>query len=374
MSRLTLPAREEILKLAAVRSEACVSIYLETSPLGLHRDTCRIELANQIKRALYLLEEAKLPKRRLAALRAMLDDVTGFDDFCLFQAESLALLATPEHVWQFRLANRLTTEMHVADRFYLKPLLRSLTFAHAAYVLALSENAVRVIELAPDTDPAEITVPDMPENAADALGLSSITATRGAFSRQIGPKGEKRRLALYVKKVDEALRPLLLVREVPLILAATELLASLYRSVASIEPFTEGIAMNADRLSVTELAELARPILDRYHARELESIMELFDLRAGQGRVITDVSDLARAVTSGMVGVLLVDFERAMPGTIDQNGKIIPLEESTPFSCDVIDEIVKRALETGARIVAVRAGDMIGGSDSGAAGILRHRP
>lgn len=44
----------------------------------------------------------------------------------------------------FRLPNDLTPLLVVSDRLYLKPLFRPVTFPHAAFVLALSENAVRL--------------------------------------------------------------------------------------------------------------------------------------------------------------------------------------------------------------------------------------
>jgi hypothetical protein len=40
----------------------------------------------------------------------------------------------------FRLPNRLTSRLEVSDRFHLKPLLRSVTFLQAAFVLALAQT------------------------------------------------------------------------------------------------------------------------------------------------------------------------------------------------------------------------------------------
>ena len=48
----------------------------------------------------------------------------------------------------FRLPNRLTSEVEVGDRFYVKPLLRAVTFPQAAFVLALAAGGVRVVEVA----------------------------------------------------------------------------------------------------------------------------------------------------------------------------------------------------------------------------------
>lgn len=66
----------------------------------------------------------------------------------------------------YRLPHNLTSIVEVSDRFHLKPLLRALTFPHTAFVLALSQGSVRLLEIAPELDPAEVAVPDLPSDVA----------------------------------------------------------------------------------------------------------------------------------------------------------------------------------------------------------------
>jgi hypothetical protein len=83
-------------------------------------------------------------------LREALVDLDEDEEFWRYQSRSLGVLATPDNTRTFRLPNRLTSSFEVADRFYLKPMLRAITFPHEAFVLALSENAVRLVEVLPD--------------------------------------------------------------------------------------------------------------------------------------------------------------------------------------------------------------------------------
>lgn len=62
--------------------------------------------------------------------------------------------------------------MEVSDRFHIKPLLRTFTFPQAAFVLAVSLNAVRLIEASPDLPADRVDVPDLPSDAASAIGRS----------------------------------------------------------------------------------------------------------------------------------------------------------------------------------------------------------
>jgi len=54
------------------------------------------------------LNEASFDKRRFAALADLVQDVID-DEFLQFQANSLAVLATPDRIQTFRLANRLSS-------------------------------------------------------------------------------------------------------------------------------------------------------------------------------------------------------------------------------------------------------------------------
>ncbi|MDV6329120.1 hypothetical protein Q5L94_13810, partial [Idiomarina sp. Sol25] len=86
-----------------VRADACVSIYLKTTPLTQASDASRIELGNLARQAREQLEAAGFDKRRLASLMEQFDDLGEDDDFWRLQANSLALLATPDSLRSFRL-------------------------------------------------------------------------------------------------------------------------------------------------------------------------------------------------------------------------------------------------------------------------------
>ncbi|MDP1731302.1 MAG: hypothetical protein Q8L54_09035 [Devosia sp.] len=214
------------------RADACVSIYLPTTPLTQDIEASRIEFGNLARQAFNQLSANGFDKRRLAALGELIDDLADDDQFWRLQANSLAVLVSPDKIATFRLANALQTTVEVSDRFHLKPLLRAITFPHAAFVLALSENLVRLVEVFPDLPATEVRVPDLPRDAAGALGRSTLD-DRSAKRRITGSEGQKVRLSRFARIVDAAIRPILSGRQTPLILAATEPMASIFRSVNS---------------------------------------------------------------------------------------------------------------------------------------------
>jgi hypothetical protein len=365
-----IPTRDQVDRLLTTRRPASVSIYLATDPASANVGQ-RIELGNLAAEALAQLGAAGVPKREVVAIQEEIGDLIEDEAFWRYLARSLAIFATPEGLTTFRLPNRLRSAVAVSDRFHLKPLLRTLTFPQVALVLALAQGSVRIIEVSPDVEPAEVRVPDLPRDAASAAGRSSL-ADRAPTRRIQGSEGRKLRLRQYARQVDQALRPLLGGAGVPLILAAAEPLDSIFRSVNSSPHLAATtIAGNPERIPDAELAARAREILDDLYVHELRAARELFDVRLAQGRALLDVGDVARAATYGAIDTVLVDIDEVLPGSIDEEtGAIILSPSGDTDRYGVVDEVARRAWLAGGRVLAVRRDDIP--AQGSVAAILRY--
>lgn len=363
MYYLDLPSVEEVGNLNLVRSDASISIYLATTPISRETEQTRVTLTNLIKQAIKKLEAQGVEKSRIQLLQQRFDDLLADHEFWDYQANSLAILATPESLRTYRLANRLQNTVEVADRFYLKPLLRAVTFSHSAYILALSENAVRLIQVFPDLPAREITVPNLPDNAADATNKVILKDSSGKDQRP-SAHAYNAYLANYVRKINTALRPLHLDAQSPIILAATQPLDGMFRSLTRLNLLPSSIVGNPDRLSAADLAVAARPVLDAHYQSIIDDFHQLFMQRTGQKRATTDISDAARLATFGGIEKLLVDIDGVVAGIVDEEtGAVSFAGESDAISYGIVDEISCRALRTGAKVMAVRKADIPGGHD-----------
>ena len=153
-------------------------------------------------------------------------------------------------------------------------------------VLAVSENATRLIQVSADHEPQEVSVPGLPKDAADAVNKSTLN-NRGPVGRIQGSEGQKVRLAQYARIVDAAIRPILAGLDVPLILAASEPLASIYRTVNSYPGLlAEGLLHTDDRTSSGDLAAAAIPVLAGLYAQQLDGVRQDFEERVGSGRAV----------------------------------------------------------------------------------------
>ncbi len=371
MLHIDLPTRADILKLIDTRGGPCVSIYLATTPLTEGAQQDRIELKNLLKEAVAQLEAADSPKRTIWPIEEAVGHLIADDDFWAFQANSLAVFVTPDSLTTFRLPNKLSSMVEVSDRFHIKPLLRSVTFPHHAYVLAIGMGGLRLVEITSDLPPFEVKVPGLPKTMADALGRRSHGERTGA-----GTTGEKTSehalMTRYARTVDQVLRPVLAGHETPLIIAAAEPMSSIYRSVSTYaHTATEVIPGSADHTPDHELAAAARSILDRIYQSQIAEVAALFADRAAQGRATTDIAQAARAATYGAVETLIVDMDQVVVGTVaDEDGAVTLAEKAGAANYGVVDEIAARALRAGARVISARKADLPG--NGALAAILRY--
>lgn len=365
-----IPTSADIKTLSSYRGQACVSIYLPTTPVTQQAQADRIALKNMAREAVQELQADGADERQIAAIAEEFDDLVDDDEFWRFQAHSLAIFGRPDNLWTFRVANALKPLVEVSDRFHVKPLLRSVSFPQSCYVLALAQKSVRLIEVSPDLPEEPIRVEGMPEDAGRAVqGAGEID--HWPSGRIQGAEGHKVLLRQFARKVDKALRPLLTGSDIPLVLAAAEPLASIYRSVNTYNhlarPAIEG---NAESLTDVQLGERVRTILDGIYRDELMAWRRLFDARIGDGRATTDIAQAARAATMGAVDSVLVDIDETMRGSIDERGAVAFAGQASASSYDLVDEIATRVIATGGRVLGVRKIDIPQGESLAA--ILRY--
>jgi hypothetical protein len=361
MLHIDLPTRAEILKLAEARGAPCVTIYVATTPVTEAAQGDRTALKNLAREAMSQLAAVDTPKRSVWPIEAAVAEIEDDDEFWAHQANSLAIFLTPDSVRTHRLPSKLENQVHVSDRFHLKPLLRAITFPHDAYVLAIGMGAVRLIEVSADLPPHPVKVADLPKDMVDAIGRRSHVS-RKAQMRGAEETSENALLTRYARVVDEALRPILSGQERPLIIAAAEPMASIFRSVSTY-PHTLGeyLGGSADHTADHVLADQARGVLDSLYAADIAALAGLYATRENQGRASNDIAQAARAATFGAIDTLVVDMDAVVPGTVDdEDGAVTFATAPGADTYGVVDEIVSRALKSGARVIAARKGDVPG--------------
>ena len=371
MLHTDIPSRADIDMLSSFRAAQCISVYLPTSPLTQDNPENRLALKNAASAALKEVEAQGVRTPQIAVLNDIFEDIIDDSEFWARQGNSLAVFVSEERVFTFRLANQLSPMTEVADRFYVKPLLRAVTVPQSAFVLALAQGSVRLVEVSADMPAFTVPVAGMPTDIASAVGVSSVL-DRSPSGRIQGDEGRKVRMRQYARKVDAALRSMLVGRETPLILAAAPPLEPIFRQVNTyphlVEETLEG---NPEIISDADLAAAARVVLDRLHTEQLAEMREKFGDLESAGLASHDLHYVAKAATYGVVSALMFDIDAFVAGTVDDDGRVTLTDENDAVSYGVIDEVVRRALATGATVMAARAADLPEGAH--VAALLRYQ-
>ena len=375
MLHIDIPTLAEFKALAQVKGETCVSLYLPTSPLGDNAKLNRTAFKDIAKEALSQLKEAGADKKKIAVFEGQFEHLAGpehdvqdedkirklqranpnpIESFWHYQGNGLAVLATVGKMRMFRLPDRPKPLAEVADRFHLTPLIRAMTSPHDVFVLALAEESVRLVHAFVNFPPERLQVPNLPSNAEEATRRPSFHV-RAPRRRLQNLEGEKLLLHQYVRKVEHAISSVLAGRNAPLVLAAEEPLASMFRSVNTHPRLAdEMIEGNPGLTTDAELEDAAIPILDRLYSRELKAVIALYD-ELRPRRATTDVSYAAHAATAGAVEQLLVDLDAVIPGLVsDIDGSVTYSASDDAETYSVVDEVARRALYTGARVMGAR--------------------
>ena len=97
----------------------------------------------------------------------------------------------------------------------------------------------------------------------------------------------------------------------------------------------------------------------------------MFEERKSQGRATVDIAQAARAATFGAIDTLLVDMGETVLGTVaDADGAVTFSDKAGFDTYGVVDEIARRAMKSGARILSVRKADIPDGAHLAA--VLRY--
>lgn len=371
MLYVDIPTSADIRLLIASRGGPCVSIYLPTTPITQQAQADRIVLKNLTKEVIREFRSSGADDRLTAEIVEQIYDLIDDDEFWRVQAHSLAIFVTPENIRTFRLPNALVPLIEVSDRFHLKPLLRSVSFPQSCYVLALAQKSVRVIEVFPDMPAETVHIGGLPLNAGRAVRGAGVV-DHWPSGRIQESEGQKVLLRQFTRNVDKALRSLLSGSDIPLVLAATEPLASIYRSINSYTHLAQAVIKgNPEEITNGELAERARSILDDIYRNELTDWKNLFEVRDSQGRATTDIAHAARAAVANAIESLVMDIDEVVLGHMNDDGSLVLAKQADSSSYDLVDEIAKRVIVTGGRVVGVRKSDMP--RESSLAAILRYQ-
>ena len=375
MDKLTL---DDLGALAVQGATPCVSIFMPTHRAGQETQQDPIRLKNLLDEAEAQLVDAGLrsPEARevLQPAQALMDNSA----FWRHQSDGLALFAAPGLFRTYRLPLDLGELLIVAPRFHVKPLLPFFAGDGHFFILALSQNQVRLLA-ATRHGVVEIELEDTPTSLVEALpreeaekhlqfqtgtGVAGEGGDRSAVFHGHDPDDEtKNRILRFFQRVDKGLNHVLRDERSPLVLAGVQYLLPIYQEANSYPHLVdEGITGNPDNLKAEELHAPAWDIVEPQFAAAQREALADYAQQAGTGRTSGRIGEVVPAAHYGRVAVLWVALGTQMWGRFDpETGNLQRRDEPEPGDEDLLDLSAFQTLLKGGTVYAVEESMVPGG-------------
>src|SRR5262245_36849472 len=238
MDRFT---RADLKSLLEAGPRPCVSVYAATHRGGAEEDL--VQWKDRLNEAERRLIDQGMRSSEARVLLAGARDLTVDKRFWNCASDGLAAFLADGTLRSYRLPLAMRNQVVVGSRFHVKPLVPWLEGDGSFYLLAVSQNRVRVFQGTAHSIHS-VSVPNLPtsreaarvEHDRDEM-LNFHTARTGAgremtatfHGQGVGIDDEKTELLRYFQKVDAALTRVLGTDSAPLVLATVEYLAPIYR-------------------------------------------------------------------------------------------------------------------------------------------------
>jgi hypothetical protein len=318
----------------------CVSIYCPTHRAGTAIQQDPIRLKNLVRQAETQLTEqgmdAEWVARFLQPMQSLLVKESE-DEFWQHQQDGLAFFVTKDHFEIYQLSIPVEPEAFVGHRFFLKPLVPLLMQDNQFYLLALSQNQVRL--MAGDRDRIhEVELAGIPGSLAEALRydeperqIQYHTGTSGRVrpvyhGHGVGTTDNKDEIRRYLQQVNRGIHDMLSTATAPLVLAGVDYILAMYREVSDYPNIlAEEITGNPDELTMPHLHQQAWQIVAPYFERSHQQAIAKFHDYRGTGQATEQLEDIVLASYHGQVDTLLIAVNQQRWGQFDPQSNRIEL-------------------------------------------------
>ena len=340
--------------------EVSISLFMPLNQQPDKREANRIRLKNLIKQA-----EKQLTAVSIKAADLLSPAMDLLANGRLYQQNStgLAIFMKSDFSRHFFLPNTMPELVIVGQQFHIKPLLPLLQGGETFHILALSQNKVTLFQ-ANRHHIEPVTLPDLPENMADALWYEdpekqlqhhAITGQTATFHGHTVSADKKGTVLRYFREINEVIADYLRTQQTPLVLACVDYLLPIYQEANTYTNLLDkGISGNPDETSPAELQQQAWEIISTRLEMEKTAAIEQYQALAATERASADITKIVPAAHFGRVETLFTAIGQQQWGQFDnQSGKVQLCETTEADAVDLLDDAAVQPLLNGGTVYAV---------------------
>lgn len=339
---MDLLSRTDFGALLGQQRPPCVSLLMPTTRGVKHEDKKRWK--NLVGQAVEKLSRRGLRsseiKDAIAPAERLFTDVAFWQDV----SDGLAAFFAPGVERVYRVPMTIDERVVVGRDFHIKPLLPLISEDGRFFVLAISQKNVRLLQ-GTRQSVAEIELRGVPKSFDEALQYDIFEQPRtmhthrapggAATNREgiahghgAGIDSGKDGLLQFCQAVNRGLEQVLRDDGAPLVLAAAEPLASIYREASSrASLLAEGIDGHPDRRSPQDLRDRALELVQPRFQEGRHRIAALYRQLAGTGRTTHELTDIVREAHDGHLQYLFLDTRQDVWGVFEPSRRLVTLHD-----------------------------------------------
>lgn len=323
---MTLLSVDELKSLVDQSPAICVSIYMPIARIGAEIQQNPIRFKNLIREAETKLAELGADKKEIQEMLEPVQAELDQESFWENQNHLLAIFIASGFFRYYRLPLEFEELVVVADTFHLKPLIPLLAGDGLFYILALSQEDVRLIECT-RSSATEVEVENLPKNLDEALlyeetakaGQYRISTSKGgtrnsypqagSFHGQGSPDRDKHQedILQFFHLVDQAVAGHLNGKKAPLVLAGVEYLLPLYRKTNNYPHLVaEGLTGSPKVLDAEALQAQALEIVEPLFMEAQEQALARYSELSNSQQTSTDLKEAVSGAYFGRIDQLVV--------------------------------------------------------------------
>jgi hypothetical protein len=385
---------QEIKTLADSSGGPHLSIYMPAVKAGPETRQNSIRFKNLLDQASDQLHESGLSPDEINRLLNQANQLRADNVFWQQQNEGLVVLINEHDTHVYQLPREFPEEARVNDRFYLTPLMQFLYEGGDFYILALSQNNVRLLKGTPYTI-EEVPLEGVASSIEDSLPYEDPERHFNWHPRSANPgtnvpgqrpgmfyghgsgddEAANNDILRYFKNLNKGVTNLLKDSRSPLVLAGVDYLLPIYKEANSYPHLVEeAITQHPKSFQEKELQQEAWKIVKPIFDEAKNEIIGRYSLLKGRNEHIAtdDLKEVITAAPFGRVEVLFVDKNAQRWGSFDEQQHEVKFSDNDqPGSQDLIEFAALETLRNGGIVYAVEPGELPGEAHDVAA-ILRY--
>jgi hypothetical protein len=363
---------EALCALSEHRRHPSVSIYCPTHAAGDEKQQDRIRFKNLLRQAEVQLGKMGIRTQEIHELLRSGSELLEDTRFWSRQSEGLAVFISPQFFCKYRLPSSVKALVVTTDRFHIKPLLPLFSGDGRFYILALSQNQLRLLE-GSRNQVHEVELETVPESLVEALRYD-VPERSLQFHTQTPQRGGGRRAAIFhgqgvgtddswhkkdilrfFQQVDRGIHDLLASHRSPLVLAGVDFVQSIYREANSYPHLMgKGVAGNPEQMSAEKLYKEAWPIVQPVFEADRCSAIERYHARLGTGLTSNAIPEIIHAAQSGRVETLFVAVGKQVWGVMRTDVRDVQVHTNRKAGDeDLLDVAAVHTLTHGGKVYAV---------------------